>query len=132
MSENKCIISVCYRMGDLPSRTAPYSEAFAEVDIICGCYRWEAKMLFPQRCMYPWYPAVSLSLPLCVAERSLRTQLRLVSPAGRDIFCLIVTRPRGENLDQSGKLEKHAGENCAIGRNSYLRSDINAVIPPYR
>lgn len=32
------------------------------------------------------------------------------SPAGRDILRPIVTRPRGENLDQSGKLEKHVGD----------------------
>jgi len=72
MSANKYIISVCYQMGDLPSRTVPYSEAFAKVDITCGCYRREAKTLFSQRYnMYPRQKAVSFPLALYVLPNDL-------------------------------------------------------------
>lgn len=77
-----------------------------------------------QKCCFPKSTCIRgseqfLYRCFCAAERSPWTQLVAYSsflPAGRDILHPIVTRPRGENLDQSRKLEKHAGDAKIVQR----------------
>jgi len=127
MSENKCIAMLSRASCHLVFRSA------------CGS-RYHMRVL-SARSKNAVFPKVHIfavendffAFCLCATERSPWTQsvaCGSFSPAGRDILRPIVIRPRGENLDQPRKLEKHAGD-AKIAQRPYLHcSDIkrNSIV----
>jgi len=117
MSENKCIAMLSWATCHLVRIQKRLRKSISHAGIIGE----KQKRCFPKgTCIHG--RERFLCRCLCATERSPRTQsvaCGSFSPAGRDILRPIVIWPRGENLDQPRKPEKHAGD-AKIAQRPYL------------